>query len=120
VILSDLAVLGDLLGRSSPALSSVESEDSNTEPQWETIERSNYHAGHAQAHSHPREPHPYDHIDPNEVRQRQHQRNRYKPTHDDIDRLFSTLKQCVRDWSTEVYHSSLNIERLFDRELGTR
>jgi hypothetical protein len=29
-------------------------------------------------------------------------RAKYQPKHDDIDRLFSTLKQCVRDWSVEV------------------
>jgi len=87
---------------SSPALSSADSEgEPDLGRSAKVTVHSHGHSGHSHEHSHSIEPHPYDNIDSKDVRHQYHQRNRYKPTHDDIDRLFSTLKQCVRDWSDE-------------------
>lgn len=60
---------------------------------------------HSHSHSdhHHRQSHLYDHgnamSDPRTIRKH---RGKYKPTDSDIDKLRSTLKQFVRDWSKEV------------------
>ena len=57
------------------------------------------HTGHAHSHSHG--PHTHSSVNP-----ANHKRKR-KPTEFDMDKVRSTLKQLVRDWSEEVGSASL-------------
>lgn len=106
-----------LLDRVSPALSSGD-EDPEVEGGSKPSGHNAHIHSHDHAHIHPHDhsnnshahshdinaydPHPYDDIDPKTARQNFSKKQKYQPKHDDIDRLFSTLKQCVRDWSDEV------------------
>jgi hypothetical protein len=57
------------------------------------------------AHEHGYDPsmvHQHAHHDHTHDHGPQHSKARYKPTDFDIDKLISTLKQFVRDWSEEV------------------
>lgn len=63
------------------------------------------------AHSHDNAPHSHSHSDPSSSHGHSHHggvtilsapRKRYRPTEYDMDKLRSTMKQFVRDWSVEV------------------
>lgn len=65
------------------------------------------------AHSHDNAAHSHSHSDPSSSHGHTHHggatilstpRKRYRPTEYDMDKLRSTMKQFVRDWSVEVWY----------------
>lgn len=76
-------------------------------------------AGHSHCHSHSHSQHSHiDTLPPNGGLEPS-RKNRYKPTEFDMDKLRSTIKQFVRDWSEEVSFIFLFIA-LYSDDLGGR
>src|SRR5882757_6550383 len=57
---------------------------------------------HPHSHSHSRHNHSHDIVRAQDHRAPVKEQKRYKPTDFDMDKLRSTIKQFVRDWSEEV------------------
>lgn len=57
---------------------------------------------HSHSHDSPSNLHTHEHVGPQRAPVPQRQRSRYRPTEADMDKLRSTVKQFVRDWSVEV------------------
>lgn len=109
-----------------PALRQTGFHDPPHTHSHDTEHAHSHDAPHSHSHDHDHDHSSHSHSDPSSSHAHSHHggatilstpRKRYKPTEYDMDKLRSTMKQFVRDWSVEVYFFSCLGEHVVCRVL---